>query len=97
MILMPYYGIKLSKDFVQENQMLENKSTITIRNGDKEVHFFAVPAMCGTDTLITAKELEQIKVEVDKSLEVLMTQQKQEVAQALCVSEREFFVTFMDY
>ena len=97
MILMPYYGVPLSKDFVQKNQMLEKSSTVTIRNGDKEVHYFAVPAICGTDTLVTFKDLESIKEQLDKSLEVLMTQQKQEVAQALCVSEREFFVTFMDY
>lgn len=97
MILMPYYGIKLDKKFVQKNHMLDNKNTVTVRNGGNDVHFFAVPAICGTDTLVTSKDLENVKVELDKSLEVLMTQQKQDVAQALCTGEREFFVTIMDY
>lgn len=97
MILMPYYGVKLDNNFVKNNHMLNTKNTVTVRNGDKEVHFFAVPAICGTETLVTSKELENAKVDLDKSLEVLIKQQNQEVAQTLCNTEREFFVTVMDY
>lgn len=97
MILMPYYGVKLDKNFVKNNQLLDNKNTVTVRNSDKEVHFFAVPAICGTDTLVTSKELENTKTDLDKSLEFLIQQQNQEVAHTLCNTEREFFVTVMDY
>lgn len=92
---MPYYGVKLDENFVKHYQLLNNKNTITVRNGDKDVYFFAVPAICGTDTLVTSKQLESAKVDLDKSLEILM--KNQEVAQTLCASETEFFVTVMDY
>lgn len=97
MILMPYYGVKLDNKFVKENSLLETKNTITIRNGDTEVYFFAVPAICGTDTLVTSKQLENAKVDLDKNLEVLIKKQKPEVIQSLFNAEREFFVTVMDY
>lgn len=97
MILMPYYGVKLDKNFVHKNQMLDNKNIITIHNGDKDVYFFGVPAICGTDKLVTSKELESIKGELEEILESVMKQQNNELSQTLCNGEREFFVTVMDY
>lgn len=97
MILMPYYGVKLDKSFVQKNQMLKNKNTITVRNGGNDIHFFAVPALCGIDNLVTSKDLKDVKGSVNKSLEMLIKQQEQDVAQTLENGEREFFVTVMDY
>jgi hypothetical protein len=97
MILMPYYGVKMSKNFVQNNKMLENKNTVTVRSEGKDVFYFALPVICGSDTLVTSKQLEENKVDLDEDFEVLMSKQKQEVSQVLCTGEREFFVTVMDY
>lgn len=97
MILMPYYGVKMSKNFVQNNKMLENKNTVTVRSEGKDVFYFALPVICGSDTLVTSKQLEENKVDLDEDFEVLMSKQKQEISQVLCTGDREFFVTVMDF
>lgn len=94
---MPYYGVKLDDNFVKTNHLLNNKNTVTVRNSDKELYFFAVPAICGTDTLVTFNELQSVKFDLAKNLENLIEQQDKQVAQTLCDIEPEFFVTVMDY
>lgn len=43
MILMPYYGVKMSKNFVQTHKMQQNKNTVTVRSEGKDVFYFALP------------------------------------------------------
>ena len=45
MLLMPYYGVKLSKSFVHKNNMLENKNLITLRSEGNDVFLFVIPAI----------------------------------------------------
>ena len=97
MLLMPYYGVKLSKSFVHKNNMLENKNLITLRSEGTDVFLFVIPAICGSDTLVSLKQLEALRSDCKNDFEKLINQQDKDFIQYCKDIEQEFFVTLMDY
>lgn len=88
MIVMPCYGVKMNKIFVQETQLLENTNSITSCSSDFNEYFLNGQDFNKTELT----KMDSIKSKMKSVLEVLMKRQNQMICQNLFMSKKSFLL-----